>query len=95
MVAMGMISPKMATIIIMKMDFDSILLVVGVPPTQECRPEMRRIPTSAPIRISIFLPRISPLEMRRNSIWVCKPRTRNAPRFFHEGPCQPCRRPRS
>ncbi|KAJ0138287.1 hypothetical protein HZ326_18761 [Fusarium oxysporum f. sp. albedinis] len=59
------------------------------------RPEMRRISTSAPIRISIFLPRISPLEMRRISIWACKPRTRNAPRFFHEGPCQPCRPPRS
>jgi hypothetical protein len=36
-------------------------------PNQACRPEMRRISTSAPIRISIFLPRISPLEMRRVS----------------------------
>ncbi|KAM5528405.1 hypothetical protein FOXYSP1_18886 [Fusarium oxysporum f. sp. phaseoli] len=54
---------------------------------------MRRISTSAPIRISIFLPRISPLEMRRISVSACKPRTPNAPRFFREGPCQPCRRP--
>ncbi|KAM5523819.1 hypothetical protein FOXYSP1_14162 [Fusarium oxysporum f. sp. phaseoli] len=29
---------------------------------------MRRISTSAPIRIPIFLPRISPLEIRRISI---------------------------
>ncbi|KAF4333927.1 heterokaryon incompatibility [Fusarium beomiforme] len=33
----------------------------------EAQLEMRRISTSAPIRISIFLPRISPLEMRRVS----------------------------
>ncbi|KAJ0139670.1 hypothetical protein HZ326_17424 [Fusarium oxysporum f. sp. albedinis] len=41
-------------------------------PNQACRAEMRRISTSAPIRISIFLPRISPVEMRRISIWACK-----------------------
>jgi hypothetical protein len=39
----------------------------GSTPNQACRAEMRRISTSAPIRISIFLPRISPLEMRRVS----------------------------
>jgi hypothetical protein len=43
------------------------VFTIDRPPNQACRPEMRRISTSAPIRISIFLPRISPLEMRRVS----------------------------
>ena len=64
-------------------------------PTQACKPEMRRISTSAPISISISLPRISPLGMRRIFIYQVGSETRNgtAPRFFHDGPCQPYRRP--